>query len=206
MRREEKNLQSRLRIMEGALAEFGEKSYSEASLNNICAANGISKGIIYHYFKDKDELYLVCVQKCFDALAENLTGIELPVNQDIKSTLKCYFEARLHFFSSNPLLFNIYCDAVAGQPQHLKEAITNIKRRFDTFNTEKLTQLLEHVKLRESISVEDAVSRYCYFQEYFNFQYQKVLRDGLSDSKQPKHHEESCEQLLDILLYGMVER
>ena len=62
MKREEKNLQSRQRILEGALKEFSAKSYAEASLNNICNDNDISKGIIYHYFKDKDQLYLLCAR------------------------------------------------------------------------------------------------------------------------------------------------
>lgn len=72
MKRKEKNLQSRQRILEGALKEFSAKSYGEASLNNICNDNGMSKGIIYYYFKDKDELYLLCVKECFDALTSYL--------------------------------------------------------------------------------------------------------------------------------------
>lgn len=65
MKREEKNLQSRQKIMDAAWKEFGEKSYAEASLNTICKEGDISKGIIYHYFKDKDELYSPdCWSKC----------------------------------------------------------------------------------------------------------------------------------------------
>ncbi|MGZ9586811.1 TetR/AcrR family transcriptional regulator [Paenibacillus marinisediminis] len=206
MKREEKNLQSRLKIVEGALAEFGEKSYVEASLNNICSTNGISKGIIYHYFKDKDELYLVCVQKCFDALTADLSNLELPEGNDIETTMQCYFDARLSFFGQHPLLFNIFRDAVAVPPLHLREAIGEIKSRFDAFNIEILTKLLEQAKLRKNINIEEAVSNFCHFQDYFNFQYHKVYKNCLRDEPLPKHHEESCKRFLDILLYGMVER
>ena len=41
--------------MSSAIKEFGRYSFAEASLNNICKEGNISKGIIYHYFKDKDE-------------------------------------------------------------------------------------------------------------------------------------------------------
>ena len=54
MKREEKNALSRQRILEAALREFSEKGYAAASLNTVCAENGISKGIIYHYFADKE--------------------------------------------------------------------------------------------------------------------------------------------------------
>ena len=68
MKREEKNQQMRRRIMDSALAEFSGQGYGASSVNNICSAQGISKGIIYHYFKTKDELFLACVEECFSLL------------------------------------------------------------------------------------------------------------------------------------------
>lgn len=65
MKREEKNALSRQRILNAAMEEFSGKGYEGASLNTICSEKGISKGIIYHYFKDKNKLYLLCVEECF---------------------------------------------------------------------------------------------------------------------------------------------
>ena len=76
MKREEKNQLSKDKILNAAIAEFGVKSYESASLNNICSDHNISKGLIYHYFANKDELYLCCVKACFDALTEFLDGEE----------------------------------------------------------------------------------------------------------------------------------
>lgn len=72
MKREEKNAQTRQRIVDAALEEFSQKGFEGASLNVVCAQNDLSKGIIYHYFKDKDELYLLCVGLCFDEMAGKL--------------------------------------------------------------------------------------------------------------------------------------
>lgn len=58
--------------MDSALAEFAVQGYGASSVNTICAAQGISKGIIYHYFKTKDDLYLACVEECFQLLTEHL--------------------------------------------------------------------------------------------------------------------------------------
>ena len=79
MKREEKNILSRQRSLEAALREFSEKSYDTASMNTICTENNISKGIIYHYFKDKDELYLLCAGECFDKLTACLEGLKAAV-------------------------------------------------------------------------------------------------------------------------------
>ena len=62
MNREEKNRQTRAKILAGATAEFAAHGYEAASLNTVCLSGGISKGIIYHYFESKDELYLACLK------------------------------------------------------------------------------------------------------------------------------------------------
>ena len=48
--------------MDNALEEFARQGYGASSVNAVCSAQGISKGIIYHYFKTKDALYLACVE------------------------------------------------------------------------------------------------------------------------------------------------
>ena len=58
MNREEKNRLTRRRIMDSALAEFASQGYGASSVNTIAASEQLSKGIIYHYFENKDELYL----------------------------------------------------------------------------------------------------------------------------------------------------
>lgn len=57
-----KSFDRREELMEAALDEFAEKSYDEASLNNIIRNAGISKGTFYYHFKDKEALYLSLLQ------------------------------------------------------------------------------------------------------------------------------------------------
>src|SRR5687768_17970786 len=54
----------RQRIIDGALHVFAEKGYEEATNKEIAAAAGInSPGLIYHYFKDKEDLFRQVVEK-----------------------------------------------------------------------------------------------------------------------------------------------
>ena len=41
--------------------EFSSQGYGGSSINTICAAQNLSKGIVYHYFATKDALYLACM-------------------------------------------------------------------------------------------------------------------------------------------------
>jgi len=45
-------------IIKAALGEFSKNSYDNASVNNMIKESQTSKGTFYHYFKNKEELYL----------------------------------------------------------------------------------------------------------------------------------------------------
>lgn len=49
-------------ILAAAAAEFAERGYEGASLNQIIEGAGISKGSLYYYFDDKEDLFLTVWQ------------------------------------------------------------------------------------------------------------------------------------------------
>ena len=56
----------RRQIIEGARAVFLSRGFDAASMGDIAKAAGVSKGTLYVYFKDKDELFAAIVQsECF---------------------------------------------------------------------------------------------------------------------------------------------
>ena len=75
MKQKEKNQKSREHILEFAFAEFAAQGYLGASVNTICGAGNISKGLLYHYYTDKDALHLDCVKACFQELTADLLTI-----------------------------------------------------------------------------------------------------------------------------------
>lgn len=201
MKREEKNLQSRQKIMEAALKEFGENSYVEASLNTICREGEISKGIIYHYFKDKDELFLACVNECFAALTAYLRE-HMAMDGEAELVLKQYFDLRMVFFEQNPLYLKLFCSAVIFPPPHLAGAIAGIRKDFDRLNVSVLTSLLKEVPLRSDISIEEVIDEFKLYQDFINTQYQMQTIHQVDLGE----HEKRCSRTLKILLYGVVAR
>lgn len=202
MKREEKNLQSRQKIMDAAWKEFGEKSYAEASLNTICKEGNISKGIIYHYFKDKDELFLACVRECFESLTEHLREYTRMEEGQVGMVLKRYFDARMLFFDQNPAYLKLFCNAAILPPPHLKPAIAEIREAFDQLNISVFTRLLEQVPLRDDITIEEAVNEFRLYQDFVNAQYQMQTIHQVNIEE----HEKRCSRTLEILLYGIVAR
>lgn len=204
MKREEKNALSRQRILDAAMEEFSRRGYEGASLNTVCAEKGISKGSIYHYFKDKDELYLLCVEDCFNAFTAYLKEAAGSPGGPARERLRTYFDARLRFFADYPLYLGLFADAALRPPAALSAEIGVRRRAFDQLNIALLTALLESAPLREGLSVETVVEDFRMYMDYFNIHYRAVFGGGASPQDVLKKHEERCHRQIDVLLYGVL--
>lgn len=201
MKREEKNQQTKRRIMDSALAEFSKQGYGASSINTICAAQDISKGIVYHYFETKDALFLACVAECFQRLTEYIRE-NLVKQGDAAFSLEEYFAARTRFFQAYPIYQRIFCEAVVSPPAHLSAEIQACKQEFDKLSIQSLERLLAPLSLRPGISKAEVVETFRQFQDFINIRYQVTDANG----QEFEAHEENCRKALDILLYGIIAR
>lgn len=201
MKREEKNQQTKRRIMDSALAEFSAQGYGASSINTICAAQDISKGIVYHYFETKDVLFLACVRECFHQLTDYIRE-NMPQREDAQSSLEDYFSIRTRFFRSHPVYQRIFCEAVISPPAHLRNEIQECRQGFDDLNIQILEQLLTFFSLRPGISKDEIIEFFRQFQDYTSVHYQMADTDGRTFDT----YEEKCRKALNILLYGVIER
>lgn len=69
-------------ILAAALEEFAERGYAGASMAAAAARAGVTKGLIYHYFPGKAELFKAvvrsCVQPVFSEAERLIAGFEGP--------------------------------------------------------------------------------------------------------------------------------
>ena len=204
MKREEKNALSRERIFQAAMREFSAKGYTAASLNTVCAENNISKGIIYHYFKDKDELYLLCVTDCFARLTAYLAEAQEGSAGPIERRLNEYFDERLRFFAEDPLAFGIFASVIQDPPAHLACEIAEARRCFDDLNILVVTQFLENATLRAGMTIPTVVEDFRMYMDYFNLRFRDALAGTLAPEEVLREHEERCHQQVEIFLYGVI--
>jgi AcrR family transcriptional regulator len=59
------------------LAVFSARSYDEVSIDDLAAAAGVSKGLLYHYFPTKRDFYVAALRKAADQLLEETRNDEL---------------------------------------------------------------------------------------------------------------------------------
>ena len=198
MKQEEKNRKSREHILEYAFAEFAAQGYQGASVNAICAAGSISKGLLYHYYADKDALYLACVEKCFEeltaALSDGLNAETVTPDQ--------YFDARLRYFGEHPQHQRLFCDSVVNAPQHLLGAIAARRASFDALNETMLTAILQKETLADGVSIPDAIRQLRVFEDCVS----TYLKNAGLAQQQADQHNRLCRQTFQTMLYGLIAR
>lgn len=204
MKKEEKTRRTYERIMVAALEEFGTKNYDSASITTLCNENQISKGLIYHNFKNKDELYLKCVEASFEKMTSYFKNSEYKA-ENVQESMHRLFLMRQKFFEENPYECNIFFNTVLQPPKHLQKEIHELRKEYDEFYTDCFRSLLREMQLREGITMDAALEYLMVFLEMYNGYFQSKSVEKNDMHALMKDHEVNLSKILDIMLYGVVK-
>src|SRR3954453_13737444 len=81
----------REQLLSLAVLAFSTKSYDEVSVDELAQSAGVSKGLLYHYFPSKRELYVATVRTAAEQLIERvLPDPSLSVRDQIARGLDGY--------------------------------------------------------------------------------------------------------------------
>lgn len=203
MKQEEKSRQSRERILVAGMQAFGEKGYDGTSLNLLLGACGVSKGLFYHYYTNKDELYLACVQGCFDAMTERLS--QVAVTGGAEAVLGAYFAARAQFFLESTARARVFFDALLQPPPHLAQAVAAARVGFEGVNRALFQRMLGDLPLGPDRSAEDALYYFEVMQRGAQLRYaagpERCAREDLATE-----YENQARLAMELLLYGLTGR
>lgn len=85
-------------LLECALKCFGEKGYQSTTMDDIVAYSKTSKGLIYNYFKSKEELYITLMQErtkhSFEIFNERFKNLH-SATQKLRELFRIYRETPL---------------------------------------------------------------------------------------------------------------
>lgn len=129
MTQKERQERSRREILRAAMEEYGAHGYDAVSMENICARHGISKGMMYHYYSNKDELFLLCVGTIFSQLQKEIES-RAPslVEEETLYAVRDFCLLREDYFQRNPQQKLIFETALLRPPRQLAEAIHTLHR------------------------------------------------------------------------------
>ena len=160
---------------------------------------------MYHYYSNKDELFLLCVERTFADLkiyVERDVG-EL-AGQDILDAIKNFFMIREYYFQLHPRQKMIFEDAMLHTPKHLEKQIQELRAPIREVNRQFIRQLVARMPLRPEVDPQKAA---CYLEsvEYFFRSVCRKYQDGHSEESLHTMLETAGE-MLNMVLFGILQQ
>lgn len=196
MKQTEKTQRTVAKILQAALREFGTYGYAGGTVNRICES-GINKGLLYHNFEGKDDLYLACLDiSCKKLLSLIEKGDALP-------DLLTYMACRMRFLKDDPDEAHIFFEAILQPQEHLQSRIEEILRPFEEVNERIYRATIAALPLRAGVTEEEAVAYFRQMQRMFNGYFTGPAYRRMTADEQIREHEENLPKLLHFMLYGI---
>ncbi|HST39029.1 MAG TPA: TetR/AcrR family transcriptional regulator [Conexibacter sp.] len=98
----------REQLLDAGVALFAARSWEEVSIDEIAAACGVSRGLLYHYFKGKREFYVACVEQAVQRLHESIEpDLALPPTAQLLTGLRRHFAGIEQHADAHVLLLGV---------------------------------------------------------------------------------------------------
>lgn len=88
------NEQRRAQLLELARRAFSDRAYDDVSIDDLARVANISKGLLYHYFPTKRDIYVAGLREIADELVEAITRVPsslAPIEQ-VRGSVDAYLD------------------------------------------------------------------------------------------------------------------
>ena len=127
-------------ILTAALKEFSSRGFSGARIDEIAEKTNFSKRMIYYYFKDKQDLFVRCLEKEYQKLREAESKIDISIDNPIKDLQKIIETSIDHHFENQDyvrlvVIENIhYCKHLDLSERIQAESMNSVGVTSDVYN------------------------------------------------------------------------
>lgn len=183
-------------IINAALDEFGRYDYERASINTIIKNSDTSKGTFYHYFENKEALYLALIKIVGEEkvrfLQQNSKGALEP-GYTIFEMLKHQIETSMAFAVAYPTYAQFSSKVANETGQEMKQKVQSIigSNANEFFSTLIRKNIRQH-KIRSDIPEEFICQLFTYMITQFN---DFIIKAGV------KMKPENMDQIMKYLRY-----
>ncbi len=193
------NMETMQKVVDSAVVLFNKNGFSGASIGDISKHAGVSKGILYYYFKNKDELYLHCTKKCIEDFRSYLNQ-KLKVDDNNELLVHEFLRLRISFFEEHPNYSNLFLNILAKKPDHLSFELTEVRKEFKEENLRLIIKYLSKLPLGKGVTNEDISTFISVLQSY-----SATIAETHSDAENSHDRERVILRMATIFINGLKE-
>lgn len=188
------------RIVKAVMKEFAQKGYDRASTNEMVKEAGISKGLLFHYFKNKKQLYLFLVDYCYDMIVDEFYKKVDLSEPDFFKRVREAIHIKMEMLIQYPDIFKFMEEAFLEDAADIKQEMEKKKREMTDINLGKFFEGIDYSKFRTDVDPKIVL-------KIITFTFEKLSDETLYKAKLTPDHEinyeeirAEAEQYFDVLI------
>ena len=117
-------------IINAGYKVFSKNSYKKSPVSEIADAAGISKSLLFHYFRNKLELYIFLWDKCAEITLEYLTEFNCYEQKDLFESMYRGMQAKLRLMKEYPDMGSFVLKAFYEKEPEVCSAVQESYKRY----------------------------------------------------------------------------
>ena len=193
------DLEKQERILNAAMKEFAQKGFENASTNEIVKEAGISKGLLFHYFKNKKSLFLFLYDYCMDiCMNEFYKKINMDETDIFIKLCQCK-HIKLELLMKYPEIFVFIEVAYRKTQKEIKSDLQLINEGILVSGYAKIFGNVDTSKFKECLDIEKCINIIIWTIDGFGAQFMK--KDKLLTSNKEDYEKAFAEAdvYMDVL-------
>lgn len=143
----------RNRILEAALIEFSDKGYKKASTNTIVREARVSKGLLFHYFISKKELYIHIYNYALNTITNELyEGVNF-ADRDVLSRLYASTLQKIESYSNHDLFTSLFERHIDVEDEEILLRTKKISILYAADSYKKLFSDIDYFLFNEKVNI-----------------------------------------------------
>lgn len=106
------------KIMESALTLFAENDYYRTTTAMVAKAAGVTQPYIFHFFDNKEDLYIAVLKRAYDRIHDTFMEVEAPADQLVGAMGSSFFNLMQTHRSEVLMVMQAYTISEAGIKEH----------------------------------------------------------------------------------------
>ncbi|MED2971041.1 MULTISPECIES: TetR/AcrR family transcriptional regulator [unclassified Fictibacillus] len=149
--------EKQIKILNAAIKVYVQKGYDNASTNEIVKEAGISKGLLFHYFKNKKTLYLFLFDHCIEVVMEDFYKKVVMEETDFFKRLHDMTLIKMELLHTYPDIFRFFEKAMLEESDQIR---SDFQSRIKTFTASSSTWLFDGIdtsKFRDDLDLSKVI-------------------------------------------------
>lgn len=146
-----------------AYQQFALHGYEKTTIDDILKVSGISKGLFYHHFANKNELFVSLYTQAAKEITEKTLEIFESENMDLTSFAKKYMQMQFSLSKKTPYLFTFLKRAESEKIGDIQEILKHVL----VHRHRLIMERLDWHCLQKGVTKEQAISLVTWVAEGF---------------------------------------